>query len=258
MVFRRLGGAGVRRNLRGSRVVEASGFDFTAIPGIQTLYLGNAGKTLIGGEVDVWADQGPSGYDLSAESSAQRPLESLADADLNGQDALQFVSGTADTLEASAFQFNYLHEDECTIFGAWHRTATSLGVLYDSNNANTTLRGVTFLHDVTNGRLIVRVCNGTAALVNITTSNGSVPGGAHHFVFRHRLAGYSLRVDGTEIASGALGASYVSGNSVGPLHVGAQTTNAGFEFGGKVGVLGFVNNYADAAYIETGLAEYAP
>lgn len=60
------------------------------IPNLAAWYKGDAGLTLVGGEVDVWADQSGNGRNLSAAASINRPTLSTR----NGKNVLVFNGST--------------------------------------------------------------------------------------------------------------------------------------------------------------------
>jgi hypothetical protein len=245
----------------------AAAFALTDVTGLSHLYMPDANKTIITLEVDVW---GPAvgSVDLTAESSSQRPLESLADSDMNGQDALSFIGATSDTLqEASVGGFDFLHEAAATTFGVWYKASNTVSVLYDTNNGHTVTKGHSLIHNGVagaNGVMIARVCTGVTAVVNLTTAAATAStGSVHFFVFRHRPSGspeYDLRVDGASIGSGSLATPYVAGNSGYPLHVGDTAVGAN-SLDGKIGALGFAVGYVpddEVLQIEALLAGWAP
>lgn len=232
---RRMGGAGIRRGLRAPVPFL---FDPLTGRGIRRAYLGDQGKTILSGEVDVWADL-ISSLDASAQVSTERPEESLADSDMGGQDVLQFNAATSDRLRLAVAGQDYLFDGlgGTWILVYWTDSEDVNDLIMDSTNSSNNAIGHRLIHKNPN----VQGLGGNGAAILFNTDNlAAALSTPHIYIHRYEEDGgagdeIDVRIDGTTKHQQASAVAPGSGPSAQPHAFGDRSDGAGaVAFDGKI------------------------
>lgn len=200
-------------------------------------------NTLVGSDIEILADLKGGGRSMTALSATQRP-EKVASANLNNRDVARFNGSVNDKIRNTTRSLFRLWHDGTgvTMIAIYWIGSGDTAVIWDSNSAGSTPVGATWLHDAgANQRLVARVANGTSAIINFTSANGTAPPGAQIGVFRY-LEGrpgneYDIRLNGVSRSSGDSTAAPATGDSAFDPTFGAQAGANSFNFDGDLGVV---------------------
>lgn len=246
-------------------------WDPTQLPGLFASYFGFQGKTLVGSDVDVWADQTsggtPSGsQDLTATAAGTRPAETLASALMGGQDTLAFDGGDRIRGDTAA-DWTTIHDGTGGSYAfIFHSTQAGAGnqILGDDNNLNASGVGHHCYYQGNNQRIICAAKNGSTSVYSFVSGNGTVTVNATHILVVRYKEGRSpkewdVRLDGVELGSGDSDAAPSLSDAAFALALGSTAFTAGSFLTGELGLTLYASEvWTDAvcALLETWSTRY--
>jgi len=206
-------------------------WDPTQLTGLFASYFSFQGKTLVGSDVDVWADQTNSN-NLTAVTAGERPAQSLASANMGGQDVLDFGSG--DRIKgAAAAAWNALHDGTggSIHIAFWSNSASTPQTLLDTNDGSATARGIYAFYDGSDTKVTVQIGNATTAVYAFTSASASVALNTPHLLTIRFLDGRAgneidVSVDGVSLNTANTTNDPSTGDAAFPLAVG-ELSDAG-------------------------------
>ncbi len=201
----------------------------TDIAGAVLWLRADMGVTLNGTDVSAWADQSGNGNNVAQGTASAQPLYDAENADLNNRPSITYAN--ADTSHALVFGgaksvFNRLHNGtDCTTFHVIDVDAADAGAFFSTLRSLNSRIGFD-LGVGTSGALLWQIGNGSGTSFVVNLSGGGAPAmgvGQHVIITRTDATGYSLRLNGTEVAADSYLDTPTTSDSLGSLTVGNLT-----------------------------------
>lgn len=206
----------------------------------------------------VWTNKVAGGVNTTQGTGSAKPGFSAADASFNNQSALSFDG--SDRLDAGAVgSWNYLHDGTgSTVLVVARYTAAGNQVVFDNCNATGTNIGACLRFNAAAARLHYIVANGTALIVNDTTS--VIAGSTTYVIVVRFLEGggtdWTVRMNGAQTASGTTGGTPSGSNATADLAIGARSTSIDQNLTGGIAELAFWSRSLSDAEVTGQLSAY--
>jgi len=200
--------------------------------------------TLNGPDVETWTDKFASGHG-NATTPGGNPLWNNPDTNYTHQRSLGFDEANAEYLvvPGTAASQRWVHDGAgagmCLGF-TFRASKDADPTMNLCGSSDETVAGISVKHDTSANRVVLRIHNGTALIVDATTANGSAPFNTTHSIvvaFRNHatLDDWEIWFDGLLAASGTASGAPATGDAGSTLRIGARGNIISWYYVGSIG-----------------------